>query len=28
VGRLVKFEKTLIKPTDNLTIRATYTWKE
>ena len=27
VGRLEKFEKTLIKPTDELTIRATYTWK-
>jgi hypothetical protein len=27
VGRLVKFEKTLIKPTDQLTIRATYTWE-
>ena len=28
VGRVIKFEKTLVKPTDNLTIRATYTWKE
>ena len=28
VGRLVKLEKTLIKPTDELTIHATYTWKE
>jgi len=26
VGRLVKLEKTLIKPTDALTIRAKYTW--
>jgi len=26
VGRLVKFEKTLIKPADELTIRARYTW--
>jgi len=27
VGRLVKLEKTLIKPNDPLTIRATYTWE-
>ena len=26
-GRLVKFEKTLIKPTDKLAIRAQYNWK-
>ena len=27
VGELVKFEKTLIRPADRLTIRADYTWK-
>lgn len=27
VGKLVKFEKTLIRPADRLTIRAEYTWK-
>jgi len=27
VGRLEKFEKTLIRPTDELTIQATYTWE-
>ncbi|HUT01180.1 MAG TPA: secretin N-terminal domain-containing protein, partial [Phycisphaerae bacterium] len=27
VGRLIKLEKTLIKPTDELTIRATYSYK-
>ena len=27
VGNLVKFEKTLIRPADRLTIRAEYTWK-
>ena len=26
-GRLVKFEKTLVEPTDELAIRVTYTWK-
>ena len=27
VGNLVRFEKTLIRPADRLTIRAEYTWK-
>jgi len=27
VGQLVKFEKTLVEPTDELVIRATYSWK-
>ena len=27
VGRLVKFEKTLVQPTDDLVLRAAYTWR-
>lgn len=27
VGRLVKFEKALVEPTDDLTLRGAYTWK-